>query len=136
MAFFGCDMVYPRSGNTHFYGQGTADPLRADVTLRSLEAKSARLALLAARQDCNVVRLSFGPSRLVYPSVSRTEPIPEALPRIEHVDALLQAECEVGYVVPSGRYWEVEERFDPAVVDRLDAAWLAAYKASAMDQAA
>ncbi|WP_170585296.1 hypothetical protein [Ruegeria arenilitoris] len=136
MAFFGCDMVYPRSGNTHFYGQGTADPLRADVTLRSLEAKSARLALLAARQDCNMVRLSSGPSRLVYPSVSHTELIPEALPRTEHVDALLQAECEVGYVVPSGRYWEVEKRFDPAVVDRLDAAWLAAYKASALDQAA
>lgn len=93
-------------------------------------------AALAASQGCNVVRLSFGPSRLVYPSVSHTEPIPEALPSTEHVDALLQAECAVGYVVPSGRYWEVEDRFDPAVVDRLDAAWLAAYKASALDQAA
>ncbi|MEL7116511.1 MAG: hypothetical protein AAGP08_13160, partial [Pseudomonadota bacterium] len=27
MAFFGCDMVYAPSGNTHFYGIGAADPL-------------------------------------------------------------------------------------------------------------
>ena len=37
-AYYACDMTY--SGNvTHFYGQGTADPLRPDVTLQSLEAK-------------------------------------------------------------------------------------------------
>ena len=32
LAFWGCDMVYPRQGPTHFYGAGTADPLRKDVT--------------------------------------------------------------------------------------------------------
>ena len=38
LAYYACDMTY--SGNvTHFYGQGTADPLRPDVTLQSLEAK-------------------------------------------------------------------------------------------------
>ena len=48
MAFFGCDMVYPTEGS-HFYGNGNADPLRDDITLRNLEAKSARLSIIAAR---------------------------------------------------------------------------------------
>ncbi|MGB4909122.1 MAG: hypothetical protein WBP15_11365, partial [Tabrizicola sp.] len=50
IAVYGCDMQYPASGPTHFYGTGTPDPLRADITLRSLEAKSARLMVLAAMQ--------------------------------------------------------------------------------------
>jgi hypothetical protein len=51
LAYFACDMTY--SGTvTHFYGKGAADPLRADVTLQSLEAKSARLMALARRQGC------------------------------------------------------------------------------------
>ena len=29
-------MHYPPDGPTHFYGTGTADPLRSDITLRSL----------------------------------------------------------------------------------------------------
>ncbi|MGV6804872.1 MAG: hypothetical protein ACWA49_11745 [Ruegeria sp.] len=136
IAFFGCDMVYPRTGNTHFYGQGTADPLRADVTLRSLEAKSARLALLAARQGCHVVRLSTCSSRLVFPSASRSDLATGPLPCAKSVTGILQSEADANYVVPSGRYWEVEDSFDPAVIDRLDAAWLAAYKSSTQNQAA
>ena len=46
IAWLGCDMVYAARGDTHFYGKGAPDPLRPDVTLRSLEAKSARLMLL------------------------------------------------------------------------------------------
>ena len=57
MAFFGCDMVYAATGKTHFYGTGTADPLRPDVTLQSLEGKAARLQLLAAEQGCACVNL-------------------------------------------------------------------------------
>ena len=41
------------------------------ITLRSLEAKSARLMVLAARQGCAMVNLSAGPSRLVFPRVQR-----------------------------------------------------------------
>ncbi len=48
----------PPRGATHFYGTGTPDPLRADITLRSLEAKSARLMILAALQGCAMVNLS------------------------------------------------------------------------------
>jgi hypothetical protein len=128
IAYLGCDMVYPSTSQNHFYGTGTADPLRADVTLRSLEAKSARLLVLAARQNCALVNLSNGPSRLVFPRAGR-----EALagarvgPLAQDVaDAALQREAEAGYLVASGRYWKEEARFDTEVIDAIDALWLAA----------
>lgn len=127
IAVFGCDMHYPASGATHFYGTGTPDPLRADITLRSLEAKSARLMIMAARQGCAMVNLSRGPSRLVFPRAT-----PQSLPtRPAPYDAALVAEAlateaALGYYVPSGRYWEAATRFDPVRIDALDALWLAA----------
>ena len=71
LAVLGCNLHYPASGPTHFYGTGSPDPLRADVTLQSLEAKSARLMIHAARQGCAIVNLSHGPSRQVFPRVGR-----------------------------------------------------------------
>jgi hypothetical protein len=38
----------------------------------------------------------------------------------------LALEAELGYLVPSGRYWEEPGRFDPVALDRLDALWLQA----------
>ena len=72
LAFVGCDMVYPTSGAaTHFYGTGAADPLRNDITLQSLEAKSTRLFYLAAQQQCLCLNLSTADqSRMVFPRVS------------------------------------------------------------------
>jgi hypothetical protein len=128
VAVYGCDMHYPKSGPTHFYGAGTPDPLRADVTLRSLEAKAARLMLLAARQGCTMLNLSTGPSRLVFPRASR-DGLAGALPFVgcpERVDRALAAEAKLDYRVPSGRYWEESTRFDVAALDRLDALWLEA----------
>lgn len=124
MAFLGCDMTYD-AARTHFYGQGTADPLRKDVTLRSLEAKSARLQAHAARQGCATVNLSRDDSRLVFPRAT-----PEdfgARPVLDEaaIDHALRLEAEAGYMVPSGKYWKEEDRFDPAVIDTIDAAWLA-----------
>jgi hypothetical protein len=127
LAFFGCDMVYPALGPTHFYGTGRADPLRKDITLRSLEAKSARLMILAARLGCAVVNLSTGPSRLIFPRSSATL-APTARPMAFDPLALSRAlarEATLGYVVPSGRYWENAARFDPAAIDALDQQWLA-----------
>lgn len=127
VAVLGCDMVYPAEGPTHFYGTGTPDPLRRDVTLRSLPAKSARLMILAARQGCALVNLSLGESRLVFPRAT-PESLPEA-PQIfpaAPVEEALRREESLGYRVPSGRYWEVADRFEPAEIDRLDALWLAA----------
>lgn len=128
LAVFGCDMHYPRRGATHFYGRGAPDPLRADVTLRSLEAKSARLMVLAAMRGTAVVNLSFGPSRLIFPRVALAA-VGRARPAAWCPDLAAEAlalETELGYVVPSGRYWEEAERFDPAEIDRLDRLWLQA----------
>lgn len=128
IAVMGCDMHYPANGPTHFYGTGTPDPLRADITLRSLEAKSARLMIQAARQGCAMVNLSTGPSRLVFPRASLAElrhcrpaPCDEAL-----ADAALAQEAALDYFVPSGRYWEEAHRFDTDAIDGLDRLWLAA----------
>ncbi|WP_298840288.1 hypothetical protein [uncultured Roseobacter sp.] len=128
IAWMGCDMVYPRTGPTHFYGTGTADPLRPDVTLQDLGAKSARLALLAAEQGCACVNLSTAPSRLLFPR-ARAEDLRQPdmkLPDTSAVGRLLRRETALGYDVPSGRYWEVADRFDPAALAELDAGWLSA----------
>lgn len=135
LAFMGCDMHYPATGPTHFYGTGTPDPLRADITLRSLEAKSARLMILAARAGCAAVNLSDGPSRLVLPratlpDLSMATPAP-------HDTALAQTattrEARLAYHSPSGRYWEEADRFEVAQIDALDALWLAASHAPPSD---
>lgn len=127
IAVFGCDMHYPTTGPTHFYGTGTADPLRPDITLRSLEAKSARLMILAAMQGTAMVNLSTGPSRLVFPRATATSLPTQPSPFNTALAAQAQArEAALNYHSPSGRYWEEADRFDPAEIDALDAMWLAA----------
>ncbi|WP_439155388.1 hypothetical protein [Yoonia sp.] len=126
IAVLGCDMVYPSASQTHFYGVGTADPLRADISLRSLEAKSARLMAIAAAQDCAMVNLSRDQSRLIFPratsdTVEAAKPVPV---NAAHVTAALAEEARLGYFVPSGKYWKEEGRFAAVAVDALDALWL------------
>jgi hypothetical protein len=130
MAFFGCDLVYPESGSTHFYGTGTPDPLRKDVTLQSLEAKAARLQLIAAKYKCTCLNLSKDRSRLVFPratlqSLSEVECMEPDQRVIEYI---LMRERTLGYQVPSGRYWESYERFDANALADIDALWLEAHK--------
>ncbi|MBE0412141.1 hypothetical protein [Yoonia sp.] len=130
IAVLGCDMVYSAGHQTHFYGQGTADPLRADVTLRSLEAKSARLMALAAAQGCAMVNLSQDESRLVFPRAT-PETVASAAPapvNQTHVKSALTQEQSLAYYVPSGKYWKEEDRFDVAAIDALDAQWLKAIR--------
>lgn len=139
IAFLGCDMVY--AGNeTHFYGRGEADPLREDVTLQSLEAKSARLMALAAARGCLCLNLSEqAQSRLVFPRSTVAELTAltprghaqrlEALTARFDLDAMGAAErreAELGYFVPSGRYWQEADRFDAAALSALDEVWLRA----------
>jgi hypothetical protein len=129
IAVMGCDMHYPRDGQTHFYGTGTADPLRDDITLQSLEAKSARLMVLAAMQGCAVVNLSLaGPTRLVFPRLGLGRMGACTLPAFDdgRAAAALAREADLGYAVPSGRYWEDTARFDPAALRAVDALWLGA----------
>ncbi|MEX0328378.1 MAG: hypothetical protein AB3N07_06610 [Ruegeria sp.] len=136
IAYFGCDMVYPRSGKTHFYGTGAADPLRCDVTLRSLEAKSARLALFGAAQGCGVVRLSTGESRLVFPPVPMERLGEASMPCPKSMGPALKRESELGYFDPTGRYWDKQHKYDPARIDALDRLWLDAYRNARMAQVA
>ena len=139
IAFVGCDMVYGSGGPTHFYGQGAADPLREDVTLQSLEAKSLRLLALAGQENCVLVNLSEqASSRLVYER-SRASALAkwtraEWLAQLEGqrgrlnplaLRAALHRESELGYMVQSGRYWEVRASLDAAKLAALDRQWLA-----------
>ncbi|WP_210205753.1 hypothetical protein [Hoeflea marina] len=127
LAYYGCDMIYD-GPVSHFYGQGTADPLRDDITLRSLEAKSGRLLAIAARQGCSCVNLSDAPtSRLLFPradTTALTNPSPVLPLDIGGIDAILDAESRLGYMVESGRYWTEAERFDADALARIDTMWL------------
>lgn len=133
LAYFACDMTY--TGNvTHFYGNGTADPLRPDITLQSLEAKSIRLMALAARQGCACINLSTEPvSRLLFPRAALTDP--GRRPPLAHVDmdaveAALAEEKRLGYMIEDGEYWRHTDRFDAGALSRIDDIWLSAYAAS------
>lgn len=131
MAFLGCDMVYPATGPTHFYGTGAPDPLRQDVTLRSLPAKSARLQIMAARAGCACINLSTADSQLVFPRGNPSGLPAAALPYDQAIAARADAEeARLNYYVPSGKYWKEEDRFDPAAIDALDAMWLSAVQNS------
>lgn len=72
LGYFASDMVYNAvAGNTHFYGKGTADPLRKDISLGSLEAKSARLFCVALLKGTLIVNHSLeAESRLVFPRLA------------------------------------------------------------------
>lgn len=133
MAFMGCDMTYDVSGPTHFYGTGAADPLRPDVTLQSLEAKSARLQVLAAEQGCALVNLSRDDSRLIF-----ERSVPAALGSVtparydaSRAQAARAREADLGYFVPSGRYWTEQDRFDASKLREIDHLWLEAALAPA-----
>lgn len=128
IAVMGCDMHYPARGRTHFYGKGTADPLRPDITLQSLEAKSARLMIHAALQGCTMVNLSHGPSRLIFPratpaTLDTITPLPFDMACV--IDARAR-EAALAYDTPTGRYWDDLARFDARELQSLDALWLAA----------
>lgn len=138
LAFIGCDMVYATTGKpTHFYGNGQADPLRADVSLQSLEAKSVRLRYLAAQQQCRCVNLSqAAETRLLFPrsSLAELQAMPLAL-ATQTSEAYFEAsfaaqaqqrELDLGYQFSSGRYWEHLAMISASECAAVDALWLQA----------
>lgn len=129
ICFIGCDMHYPAAGPTHFYGIGQPDPLRADISLTSLEGSSARFMCLAARQGCAVFNLSNGPSRLIFPRRKANELIrflaPVAFNQLI-VNDCLSIEQQLGYFVEDGRYWLVADKFDVEKLRQLNKNWLLA----------
>ncbi len=124
ISFIGCDMHYPKIGKTHFYGKGTADPLREDISLMSLKAKSNRFFCLAHEQGCHVGNLSDGPSKLTFPRICSTPswPEPPNLRKDLIVKALTQ-EKDLGYFDISGRYWENLDRYDYKEIKKIDNIW-------------
>jgi len=124
ISFIGCDMHYPKIGKTHFYGKGTADPLREDISLMSLKAKSNRFFCLAHEQGCRVGNLSGGPSKLTFPRICSTPswPDPPSLRKDLIVKALTQ-EKDLGYFDISGRYWENLDRYDYKEIKKIDNIW-------------
>ena len=143
MIFIGCDMVYPTGGEkTHFYGHGVADPLRADVTLQSLEAKSQRLLAVAAKNHCLCLNLSEAPtSRLTFPRITFEQlndltyaEFESGLGIVQNqldnqlINTALQTESDLGYFVESGRYWEHAHEFSPIHLANLDRLWMASHQ--------
>ena len=127
--FLGCDMVYGH-GKTHFYGLGKADPLRKDISLRSLEAKSARFECFASLAGCSVFNLSQEKeSRLIYrrKNFSNINNELTDIPRYinkKNFDLALKRETKLNYFVPDGKYWKHEEKFQTKEIDSLDKIWL------------
>ncbi|RPE67208.1 hypothetical protein EDD53_1612 [Pacificibacter maritimus] len=129
--FYACDMVYPKSGHTHFYGTGAADPLRRDPTLVSLEAKARRLQICAAQQGCAVINQSTTASVLPYPRSTQKGPLKSVPIERYDLDVAVEAatlEQKAGYFVPSGRYWDHSDQFDAAVIAQIDATWQRAFE--------
>ena len=137
IAYLGCDMIYSdKISDNHFYGKGAADPLRDDITLQSLEAKSARLMAIAKFNNCSVVNLSEqDQSRLLFPRVQidnfkkkRTIFNFISADKIKlNLKALKKAlsfEKKLNYMVHSGRYWEQINKFDPIQLSKIDQLWL------------
>jgi hypothetical protein len=144
IAYVGCDMVYTAQNGTssHFYGSGTADPLRNDMTLQSLEAKSNRLMALANKQNCAILNMSALPeTRLTFPrstpfdfqhSLIHSKLLAEQNQSIdpEKVSMALEAEKKLGYMVSSGRYWERMQSFDPVKLRMIDDIWMETFSGS------
>lgn len=136
--FIGCDMVYSNTHqSSHFYGAGTADPLREDHSLQSLEAKSARFLYYAQQQACAVFNLSLLPSsKLLFPRLDYNDT--QALPLQIHqrqqvtpqyfnpdvVNAALALEKSLGYYFASGRYWEHADTISASACREVDHLWL------------
>jgi hypothetical protein len=133
IGFHACDMVYS-PGKTHFYGQGTADPLREDISLQSLEAKSARLFCWALERDKLLVNCSESDeSRLVFPRV----PLATAAslrPRAKEAWAPLrkkarkiwQLEATAPFDALVEEYWLLADTLEKrAFVAEIDREWLA-----------
>lgn len=138
LAFIGCDMIYPAGENTHFYGLGAADPLRDDVSLQSLEAKSIRFQYFALQQNCLTLNLSDqSESRLTYPRANikdiqnitgmhHDRHINDMKSKFDEnkVGAALEQEKMLAYYFRSGRYWEHLSQISKEKVFEVDCAWM------------
>ncbi len=126
LVYVGCDMIY-EGKKTHFYGKGTADPLRKDPTLKNLKAKSARLEAIAASQGCSIFNLSKkASSNLIFRRINLASMSKEDKPRnidVTLLEQALQYEKNLGYYIEDGKYWKYLADFDQEKINYLDQIW-------------
>ncbi len=138
IGFVGCDMIYTQNGEaTHFYGIGQADPLRKDVTLQSLEAKSNRLFYKAHEQGCLCLNFSsLNQTRLTFPKLNFEKIAEMNAQKLEYyfkhysynlngeiIEQAQKAESDLGYYFRSGRYWEHLDEICSNKLFQLDKLW-------------
>ena len=137
ISFFASDMKYD-SVPSHFYGEGAADPLRSDVSLQDLAAKSLRLFFMGLEQGCLIVNASTSDtSRLSFP-----QPRPSKTLRVNLIPQVRQAMSKLAFhlrpFANAALTLEAEAPFDANVYDywrymddlsvwdyvrKVDAAW-------------
>ncbi len=126
IAYLGCDMIY-EGNKTHFYGKGTADPLRKDPTLKNLLSKSARFEVIANSNNCSVFNLSKKKeSNLIFRRLrisEISEPIIRREIKNEKTLEALQLEKQLSYFVNDGKYWKHFKNFDSNELSRVDSLW-------------
>ena len=126
IAYLGCDMIY-KGNKTHFYGKGTADPLRNDPTLKNLLSKSARFEVIANSNNCSVFNLSKQKeSNLVFRRLGISDisgPINSRKVEDKKTLEAFKMEKELGYFVKDGKYWKHLKTFDPDAISLLDSLW-------------
>ncbi len=131
--FLGCDMIY-QGEKTHFYGKGKPDPLRKDISLRSLIAKSARLEVIASKYNCKVFNLSKkNISNLIFrkakiEQVNDTENFEKRNFKMKKVFEAMELEEELNYFIEDGKYWKHQEKFEISKIDKIDKLWISCVK--------
>ncbi len=124
ISFIGCDMHYPKTGKTHFYGKGTPDPLRDDISLMSLKAKSNRFLYISQKHNCLVGNLSDGPSELTFPRINPRNSWPKNPDlKANLIAEALKREKELSYFDVTGRYWQNLDKYERKEINKLDDVW-------------
>lgn len=131
VGFYAADMIYPSQGS-HFYGEGTADPLREDISLRSLEAKGVRLFSFGISRGVVLVNCSpQAESRLVFPRVelaklSELQTHPKRWSELKKAAKdVFRLEAEAPFDRMREEYWtlaDTQEKLD--FIGRVDQQWL------------
>ncbi len=131
IAYLGCDMIY-KGDKTHFYGKGTADPLRDDPTLKNLLSKSARFEVIAKSMNSSVFNLSKKKeSNLIFRRLRVSEiSQPVNFRQVDKKKTLeaFKMEKDLGYFIQDGKYWKHFKDFDTSEINRLDSLWIEAIR--------
>jgi len=135
IAFFASDMIYD-GASTHFYGTGSPDPLRDDVSLCSLEAKSVRLFAWALTRGTLLVNSSkASTSRLIFPRLlleaakirpSRSQLVCAWKPLLNEAASIRISEVAAPFNALREDYWLLPDTSEKtAFLEGIDRAWLA-----------